>query len=87
MQRMDLWTQWRKERAGQIERAALTLYTDESQWEAAAYHRELSLVLCDDLDGLGEREAQEGGDVCILTADSSCCIPKTNNTVKQSSSN
>lgn len=37
-------------------------------------------MLRDKLEGWGEREAQEGGDVCILTADSSCCTPETNNT-------
>ena len=33
-------------------------------------------MLCDDLEGwdgeLGEREAQEGGDICIVIADSLC---------------
>ena len=41
-------------------------------WEAAAQHREISSVLCDDLEGWdreGGREAQEGGDMgtCICT--------------------
>ena len=39
-------------------------------------------MLCDDLEGWdgrwGEREAQEGGDICILTADSHCCIAESN---------
>ena len=30
----------------------------------------------------GEREAEEGGDICEHTADSLCCIAETNN-VKQ----
>ena len=34
-------------------------------------------MLCDDLEGwdgeLGGREAQEGGDICILIADLHCC--------------
>ena len=33
-------------------------------------------MLCDDLEGWdaeSEREAQEGGDICIYTADSHCC--------------
>ena len=40
-------------------------------------------------DGVGsEREAQEGGDVCILTAESPCCMAETSTTlVKQLSSN
>ena len=40
-------------------------------------------MLCDDLegwDGVGFREAQEGGDVFILLADSRCCIAETNTT-------
>ena len=36
-------------------------------------------------DGAG-REAQQGGDIGILTADSHCCMAETNNTVKQLSS-
>ena len=38
-------------------------------------------MLCDDLkgwDGGGGREAQERGDICILTADSHCCTAETN---------
>ena len=34
----------------------------DSWWEAAAWHREISSVLCDHLEG---REMQEGGDVGI----------------------
>ena len=37
-------------------------------------------MLCDDLegkDGKG-REAQEGGTICIITADSHCCTAETN---------
>ena len=40
----------------------------DGSWEAAAEHREISLVLCDDLEGWdreGGREAQEGGDMGI----------------------
>ena len=36
------------------------------------WHREFSSVLCDDLagwDGVGGREAQGGGDICIRIAD------------------
>ena len=48
------------------------------------YHRELSVVLCDDLDGwdrVGVRgEVQAGGDVCILTADSRCYMAEINTT-------
>ena len=40
----------------------------DSQWEAATQHREISLVLCDHLEGWdkeGGREMQEGGDMGI----------------------
>ena len=43
--------------------------------------QELKSVLCDDLEGWDEdesgREAQEGGDICIHTADSLCCAAET----------
>ena len=39
-------------------------------------------MLCDDLEGWdgsrGGREVQEGGDMCILMADSHCCMAETN---------
>ena len=42
-------------------------------------------MLCDDLEGGdgvgGGREVQEGGDICILMADSPCCMAETNITV------
>ena len=42
-------------------------------------------MLCDDLvggDGVGGgREVQEGGDICILMADSHCCMAETNITL------
>ena len=46
------------------------------------YHRELSSVLCDDLEGWceGRREIQEGGDVHIHIADSLHCTMETNTT-------
>ena len=31
--------------------------------------------------GVEGREAQEGGGICILTADSHCCIAETNTTL------
>ena len=47
--------------------------------------RELSSVLCDDLDGWdgggGGREVQEGGDICIHIADSLHCTAETNTTL------
>ena len=45
----------------------------------------LSSVLCDDLKGVGwgggGREAHEGGDICLLIADSCCCTAETNTTL------
>ena len=43
-------------------------------------------MLCDSLDGWdgagGGREVQEGGDMCILMADSHCCMAETNTTME-----
>ena len=42
-------------------------------------------MLCGDLDGWdggeGEREVQEGGDICIRIADLLCCTAETNTTL------
>ena len=40
----------------------------------------LNLVLSDleGWDGEGGREVPEGGDICILMADSQCCMAETN---------
>ena len=39
-------------------------------------------MLCDDLEGWGGgREAQQGGDMCIITADLHCCTAETNATL------
>ena len=42
-------------------------------------------MLCDDLerwDGMGSgREAQEGGDICVLLADSHSCTAEMNTTL------
>jgi len=41
-------------------------------------------VRCDDLDGRNAgsgREALEGGDICIHSADSRCCTAEINTTV------
>jgi len=51
----------------------------DSEWEAVVQHRELSLVLCDDLDGWdGGGKAQEGGNICIHMANSHCSTAETN---------
>ena len=53
------------------ERGVDTTCKMERQRKAAVQHRELSSVLCDDLEGgMGQEGAQEGGDMCILMADS-----------------
>ena len=48
-------------------------------------HRGLRLVLCDDPEGWdamgGGREAHEGGDICILMADSHSYMVESNTTV------
>ena len=53
----------------------------DSQWEFALWLRELKLVLCDNLEGWDvvgrEWEVQEGGDICIPTADSYWCMAET----------
>ena len=42
-------------------------------------------MLYDDLEGWGGRrggrEVQEGGDICILMADSHCCMAETDTTL------
>ena len=53
----------------------MTMCKIDSEWEPAVQHRELSSVLCDDLDrwdGGDGREVQEGGDIYIHIADSLC---------------
>ena len=48
------------------------------------YIRELSAVLCDDLEGRqgGSGEGvQEAGDVCVHIADSLCCTAETKTTL------
>ena len=52
------------------------MYKINSQWGAPIYHRELSSVLCDDLEGWDGGEVQEGGDICIHIADLSHCIDR-----------
>ena len=44
--------------------------------------RELSLVLCDDLDGWDGRWVQERESICIYIVGSLYCTAETNNTVK-----
>ena len=58
----------------------------DTQWKFAVWRRELSQVLCDNLegwDGLGSgREAQEG--VCIPMADSYRWMAETETTLRGS---
>jgi len=44
------------------------------------FFTEPSFALCDDLEGLGwgdMKEDEEGGDMCIIMADSHCCTAET----------
>ena len=46
-------------------------------------HRELSSTLCDDREGrVGEKEVQEGGDVCVCIPDLLHCTAQTNTTLQ-----
>ena len=57
----------------------------DSQWEHAIKRKELSSVLCDDLEGWtrgSRRDVQEGEDVCIYIADSLHCTEDTNTTLQ-----
>ena len=54
-------------------------------WEAAAWHREISSVLCDHLEGWDGEGGREGdargkryGNVCICITDSLCYKAETN---------
>ena len=47
-----------------------------SSWEPAVYTGGFSLVLCD--EGLGGREPQEGGYICVHLADCHCWTAETN---------
>ena len=58
-----------------------TMCNIDCWWEAAVKQRELSLVLCDDLDGWdrdGWGEVQEGGNICTHMVDSLHCTAETN---------
>ena len=59
------------------------MYKIDSSWEDAVSHRELSSVLCDDLERCqgDAEEAHHGGGVCIHKADSICCTAETNTTL------
>ena len=61
------------------------MYKRDRQWEFAVRLTELNLVLRDSLekwDGVGGgKEVQEGGDICILTADSHCRMAETTTTL------
>ena len=57
----------------------------DTQWEAAAQHRDISSVLCDHLEGWDREGGREGdasgkryGDICICITDSLCYKAETN---------
>ena len=56
----------------------LTSYTDHKNCIP------FSWVFCGDLDGCegGGKEVQEGGDICVHTADSLCCTAEINTTLQ-----
>ena len=66
----------------QHENICITLCKTDSQWEFAVWLRTSNLVLCDNLedwDGMGgEREVQEGRDICIPMADSCWYLAENN---------
>lgn len=93
-QRMDMWTQKGKEGVGQIQQVAMIMHTNstdcmhyfmceiESQQEPAVYHKELSPLLCDDLEG--QKRGVEGSrwkGYCTLVIDSLCHTAETNTTL------
>ena len=55
-------------------------HASTGMWEAAVERRELSPVLCDDLEGWDGvcvcEGGSEGGDIYIHIADSCCCTEK-----------
>ena len=56
----------------------------DSQEEPVIKHRELSSMLCDNLDGWDRgRGGQEGGYIWMHVIDSRLCTAETNNIVKQ----
>ena len=66
IERTDLWSRLVKEMLGRIGSMALK-YTRYRMSDECPDGAGSSVVLCDNLDGW---EAQEGENVCILTADS-----------------
>ena len=50
------------------------MYKTDNQWEAAIETQGPSLVLCDDLqvEDPGEKEAQDGGDICTIMTGLHC---------------
>lgn len=58
------------------------MYKIDGYWEAAVWHGECSLVLCDLEGGMQGRERQQGRDICMHMADPVHCATETNNTEK-----
>ena len=55
-----------------------TMYKIGNWWEHTAWHGELYLMHCGNLNG---REVQKGGDICTCMADSFCCAVEANTTL------
>ena len=72
---MNLWTQWGRESVRWIESAALNIYT--AICKTGRRKQLYSIGSSEVWDGGGETETQEGGNTCILIADS-CCTAETN---------
>ena len=92
---VDMWTQWVKAGQDELGdwdqhtyaayvRVYITICKIDSQYEAAVQCRELSLVPCDDPEGwdvgMGGKEVQERGYICIHIANSLPCIAEANTT-------
>ena len=49
-----------------------------SQWEAAVWAQGTQSIICDNVEGWGVGEVQEGGDICVFVADSPCRMAEVN---------
>ena len=81
-----MWTQRGEGEGGTNGESCMETYATirkiASQWEFAIWLKELKSVICDNIEGWdgveGEREVQEGGDICIPMTDSCWYTAETN---------